>query len=67
MTKLRNLPTPYLLKAEFLAALKEFNPILDNDLINSYIEASVVTVEGKKRLNVHLMANHYLNRHGNVK
>jgi hypothetical protein len=63
MRKLRDHPSGFMLKAEFLAMLKEFNPLLDSDLIESYIGASVVQVEGKKRLDIHLMANHYLNRH----
>lgn len=63
MLKLKNNANNFMPKSEFLAALKEFNANLDKDLINAYIEASLVEVDGKKRLDVHLMANHYLNRH----
>lgn len=63
MLKLKNHSNNFMLKSEFLSALKDFKAILDNDLINSYIEASLVVDEGRKKLDVHLMANHYLNRH----
>lgn len=52
-----------MLRAEFLEVLAEFNASLDSDVVNSYIEACLVDVDGKKRINVHLMANHYLHRH----
>ena len=55
-----------MLKAEFLEALEEFKANLDSDIVNSYIEACLVDVDGKKRINVHLMANHYLQRHPTI-
>lgn len=63
MLKLKEHPNRFMLKSEFQAALNEFKALLDSDLVSSYIEASLVHVDGKKRIDIHLMANHYLNRH----
>lgn len=63
MLKLKSHPSNYMLRAEFLEVLAEFNASLDSDVVNLYIEACLVDVDGKKRINVHLMANHYLHRH----
>lgn len=64
MTKLRNHQTTWMLRSEFLTALKEFDPILDKELINTYMEECSVNVVGvtKPTIDVHLMANHYLER-----
>lgn len=62
MTKLRNHPTPHMPNVEFLKALHDFNAILDKSLINTYIETCTVTFEGAEMINVHRMADHYLER-----
>lgn len=66
MTKLKNLENSYLHKADFLTHLSTFNANLDVALVTQYIEACSETVNGKRFVNVHLMANHYLNRQLNV-
>lgn len=70
MAKLRNHPTSHMLRAEFLTALKEFDPnsLLDKELVLFYLEECAVNVVGVKKpcVDVHLMANHYLNRQKNV-
>jgi hypothetical protein len=63
MLKLKNLETAHMPKNDFLKLLSDFNARLDTNLIDEYIEASSVVANGKKHLNVHLMAVHYLNRH----
>lgn len=61
MMRLKNLKSAYLLKLDFLKLLKAFKASkLDEELISQYIEACT---DENKRLDVHLMANHYLNRH----
>ncbi|CAG9806643.1 unnamed protein product [Chironomus riparius] len=63
MTNLRNLENSYMNKADFLSLLKTFNAKLDDILIDQYIQECTVNIDGKPLMNVHLMANHYLNRH----
>lgn len=63
MTKLKNLESSLMQKADFLKLLGSFNANLDVQLVNQYVEACTVTVDGKKLVNVQGMASHYLNRH----
>lgn len=61
MMQLKNLESAYLSKSDFLNMMQKFKASkLDDELISQYIEA--ITDE-HKRLNVHMMASHYLNRH----
>ena len=66
MTKLKNLEDSYMHKADFLSLLKSFNAKLDVELVDQYIDECTVNIDGKQLMNVHLMANHYLNRHPKV-
>lgn len=66
MTKLKNLEHSYMPKADFLQLLNSFKVTLDVELVNQYTEACTMNVDGKRLMNVHLMANHYLNRHPKV-
>lgn len=63
MIQLKNLPSAYLSKSDLLNMLKVFKAKLNDDLIEQYIGACIVQIDGQKKLDVHLMANHYLNRH----
>lgn len=63
MTKLKNLENSYMNKADFLSLLKTFKANLDDALVDQYIQECTVNIDGKPLMNVHLMANHYLNRH----
>jgi len=63
MTKLKNLENSYMHKDDFLNLLKSFKAKLDVMLIDQYIQECTVNIDGKPLTNVHLMANHYLNRH----
>jgi hypothetical protein len=60
MFQLKNLESPYLDKSDFVNKLKVFKAKLDDKLIEQYITACT---DENNRLNVHLMANHYLHRH----
>ena len=59
MLQLKNLKNPYLQKSDFSVMLNIFKAKLNEELIHQYISACT----DNKMLNVHLMANHYLNRH----
>ena len=63
MTKLKNLENSYMHKDDFLNLLKSFKAKLDDVLVDQYIQECTVNIDGKPLMNVHLMANHYLNRH----
>lgn len=60
MLQLKNLKESYLPKSDFLIMLSSFKAKVNDELIQQYITACTDT---NKMLNVHLMANHYLNRH----
>lgn len=60
MLQLKNLENPYLPESDFIDKLKKFKAKLNDDLIHEYITACT---DVNNQLNVHLMANHYLNRH----
>lgn len=60
MLRLKNLESAYLPKSEFLKMLKGFKAKLDDGLVEQYISACV---DEQRRVDVHFMANHYLNRH----
>lgn len=60
MTMLKSLESAYLQKSDFTKRLHDFKAVLDNALIEQYIETCT---NEQKRLDVHLMANHFLNRH----
>lgn len=60
MNQLMNLQSAYLPKPDFLKKLKLFKVQLDEELTEAYTEACT---DEYKRLDVHLMAYHYLNRH----
>lgn len=60
MTQLKKLENAYLPKSELLTMLTAFKAKLDDGLIAQYMSACV---DEQNRLDVHLMANHYLNRH----
>lgn len=63
MVQLQGLEDAYLSKSDFLKMLKKFKARSDEDLIEAYVDACSVKVSGELRLDVHLMANHYLRRH----
>lgn len=62
MIKLKDLESRCMLEVDFVDLLKNFNANLDDQLIQQYIEACLVEADGRKRLDVHFMADHYLNR-----
>lgn len=63
MTNLLKLPTPYIVKQDFLNLLIDFKVNLGTDLIDEYIEACLEVVNGQKRFNCSIMAKHFLQRH----
>lgn len=63
MKQLKDLEDAYLPKSDFYKLLKRFKAKYHEDLMEHYIDACSVNVVGQKQLDVHLMANHYLNRH----
>lgn len=60
MNQLKNLQSAYLPKPELIKKLNLFKVHLDEELIDAYTEACS---DEHKRIDVHFMANHYLNRH----
>lgn len=63
MLQLAQLDSPHISKSNFLKKLKKFNAKLEDSLVEQYVAACMVQVDGQKHLDVRQMANHYLNRH----
>jgi hypothetical protein len=63
MLKLRNLENRYVLKNDFMKRLDAFNARLDAELIEQYIDVCLASNEQQGIVDVHKMAQHYLNRH----
>ncbi|CRK90253.1 CLUMA_CG003964, isoform A [Clunio marinus] len=63
MRGLLNLPSSYLEKLEFLDMIEKSKMKHDVVLIDQYCDECSVLFNGRKTVDVHLMANHYLSRH----
>lgn len=63
MMRLQKLETSYLPKSDVLYMLKIFKAKSSDALMEQYMSEFVVQLGQQKKIDIHRLASHYLNRH----